>query len=219
MFLPIVPKDVEAMQQELARPLAQLRWCVDFAFLDWDMLPTHEVQGWLTGLVALTPETAGWEDIISGPQASIEEATERVYALQARLRAIFEAVIEGVEPVVLFSAFVRLTWTPRPPMSPGTFGELFAGPTVPIAIDVSTFDADEHVLFCVALLLRQYPDRIRQCIAPRTRRMKHNRPQCGVIFCGRPQQMFCTPVCAARTSHGVEARKAAKAVEALPATG
>ena len=52
MELTIVPKDVEAKREELSLPLAQLKWCVEFAYLDWDSLPRHDHISWLTGLIA-----------------------------------------------------------------------------------------------------------------------------------------------------------------------
>ncbi len=194
----IVPEDVEAKREELARPLAQLKWCVEFAYLDWSALPRYEHIAWLTGLYAfIEPAMMIW--VARG--ANSGHLFGQVRALQDNLRFTFDSIVEGAGDVILFNSSVKLTWIQ---ISPDKSGAAVI-PAVLVDANVSrSFEPDEadwvglQMNFAVAMLLREYPDRIRQCQAPRTKRMKHNLPQCSKVFVGRPQQVYCTQVCAAR---------------------
>ncbi len=196
----------------MARPLAQLKWCVEFAYLDWSALPTYERVEWLTGLcLFIEPGMMIWME--RGRRSN--KGFEQIRALQDNLRFMFDSIIEGTGDVPLFNSPVKLTWVQISPDKSGA--AVF--PAVLVDANVSrSFEPNEpdwaslQMKFAVAMLLREYPDRIRQCQAPRTKRMKHNLPICSKVFVGRPQQVYCTQVCAARAWRVEREAQAAQAI-------
>lgn len=192
--------DFQDKMKELTQPLHRLRWCVEFAFVEWADEGTAARQSWYEGLLVLAPESAKWREDAEGRWWGQAWTDTSVLALQGRLQPLFDAIVSGMKPVTIALSPVKFTWHPGPGSLLAPRPLVLSEPFVEWEHE-NGLDPVEMAMYCVSLLLHQHPGSIRRCYAPRTRRMKHNRPECGRLFVAvRSVQSFCSSLCAARNS-------------------
>ena len=208
----ITQREYEGLQEELELTLHRLRWFVSFAFADFGRLSLGEKADYELGLLSLVPESAVW--VPSGTDRfATAWSEEDALALQGRLQPILESIADG-KPTPLPFPPLHMTWLPPEPYplgfppNPETQAKEWPA-TVRVAFrdEADSLDVVTVGVYALAELLRALPGRIRRCPALRSQRMKHQRPTCGKVFVGRPEQRWCTPACAVRVSRAKPARR------------
>ncbi len=195
--------DVELQHKVLNDPKHRLRWAVDFAFCPWVSLSTGLRMEQHAGLLAFAPESAVWDE----DKAESESwPDEHVLMLQSRLQLLFTAVAQGIEPVVLTSYPMRLTWRPHDPQVRGLFRRYASGPVVDsegsggmvLCEHADGLNGVELVVLYTALLLWELPDSIAECQAPRSSLAPGTSAICGKIFYARTNRKWCGAACSIR---------------------